>query len=63
VAWGVNATASGLKGTHIVVTEWALDKEGTRYELKTAKMIKIDNKKYKENTPYTIKNGKIQEVK
>jgi len=63
VAWGVNATASGLKGTHIVVTEWAPDKEGTRYELKTAKMIKIDGKRYKENTPYTIKNGKIQEVK
>jgi hypothetical protein len=61
VAWGVGATASGVKGTYIVVSEWDLNAEGALYELKHAEMIKIDGKRYKENTPYIIKNGKIQE--
>jgi hypothetical protein len=61
VAWGVGATASGVKGTYIVVSEWDLNAEGALCELKHAEMIKIDGKRYKENTPYIIKNGKIQE--
>lgn len=62
VSWGVDGIAKGVIGSYLVLTDWRENKDG-EYELKGAKMIVIDGEKYKENTFYTIRNGKIVEVK
>ena len=60
VAWGVEGRAKGVVGAHIVVSEWKW--KGNKYVLLGAKMVQIDGKKYKADTWYMLKNGKIVEV-
>src|SRR5574344_613037 len=60
VAWGYKAKASGVKGSYIVCAEW--ENVSGRWELKGAKMIKVDGKKIKENTFYRLVDGKFVEA-
>ena len=60
VAWGDEGRAKGVVGAHIVVSEWKWKED--KYVLLGAKMAKIDGKKYKADTWYMLKNGKIVEV-
>ena len=65
VAWGYKGRAKGVKGARIVLADWEGDENEywtqSKWSLKGAKMVKIDGKKYKANTWYTIKDGKIVE--
>ena len=65
VAWGYKGRAKGVKGSRIVLADWEGNEDNywteSEWELKGAKMIKIDGKRYKENTWYTMKEGKIVE--
>ena len=65
VAWGYKGRAKGVKGARIVLADWEGDEKNywteSEWELKVAKMIKIDGKKYKADTWYTMKDGKIVE--
>ena len=65
VAWGYKGRAKGVKGSRIVLADWEGDENNywteEKWTLKGAKMVKIDGKKYKENTWYTMKDGKIVE--
>ena len=66
VAWGYKGRAKGVKGSRIVLADWEGDEDYYRTEekwtLKGAKMVKIDGKKYKADTWYTMKDGKIVEA-
>lgn len=55
VAWGKNSKAKGVKGAHLVLSEWV---DG---ELKDVRLIEVDGVDIKENTFYTLKNGEIVE--
>ena len=56
VANGRNSRAKGVKGNYIVLTEYNDD-----YEMTKAEMVRIDGKKYKADTWYTLKDGKVVE--
>ena len=60
VSWGVEGRAKGVVGAHIVVSEWKWKKN--KYVLLGAKMVQIDGKKYKADTWYMLKNGKIEKA-
>ena len=66
VAWGYKGRAKGVKGSRIVLADWEGDEDNywteDKWTLKGAKMVKIDGKKYKADTWYTMKDGKIVEV-
>ena len=65
-AWGYKGRVSGVKGAFLVLADW----EGNESEywkpytwkLKGAKMVRVDGEHIKENTWYTMRNGKIVEV-
>jgi len=61
VAWGILGKAKGVKGAHIVLADW---RQNADYDwvFHGAKMVRIDGKKYKADTWYTVKNGKVVEV-
>ena len=63
VAWGYKGRAKGVKGARIVLADWEGDEKNywtqSEWDLKGAKMVKIDGKKYKPDTWYTMKNGQI----
>ena len=61
VAWGKESKAKGKKGNYIVISEWSFQ-DGERI-LICAKMVKVDGKKIKEDVYYTLKGGKVVEVK
>ena len=65
VAWGYKGRAKGVKGSRIVLADWEGDENNywteSEWTLKGAKMVKIDGKKYKADTWYTMKDGKIVE--
>ena len=66
IAWGYKGRVSGVKGSFLVLADW----EGNESEywkpytwkLKGAKMVRVDGEHIKENTWYTMRNGKIVEV-
>lgn len=58
LACGKNAKAKGVVGSYIVLTEW----NGDADTLLSAKMVRIDGEKYKEDTFYTMQNGEIVEA-
>lgn len=60
VAWGPETKARGVKGAHIVVSEWRNDEY--QWTFLGAKLVHIDGKKYKAETWYTLKDGKVVEV-
>ena len=65
VAWGYKGKAKGVLGSRIVLADWEGNEdkywEQNEWELKGAKMVKIDGKRYKPDVWYTMKNGKIVE--
>ena len=66
VAWGYKSKAKGIKGSHIILADWEGDNdypcESEKWKLKGAYMIQIDGDKYKEDTYYTVVDGKIVEA-
>ena len=66
VAWGYHGKARGVKGAYLVLADWEGDEENywtqDRWSLKGAKMVRVDGETIKENTWYTMVNGKIVEV-
>ena len=68
VAWGPEAMAKGVKGSTLVLAEWKrIDNDAwywkeEAWEFVGSLMIRVDGKKVKENTWYTLKNGELMEV-
>jgi hypothetical protein len=54
VSWGRRGKARGEKGCYLVLAEYDDDNN-----LVCAKMEKVDGKRIKENTFYTMKNGEF----
>ena len=61
IATGIESKAKGKKGCYIAVAEWKETENG--YTLVNFKAHKVDGKTIKEDTFYTLKNGKFVEVK
>ena len=57
VAWGKGSSASGVIGSHLVLSEWS-DAD----ELINAVMTVVDGEKIKENTFYRLVGGKVEEA-
>ena len=62
IATGINSKAKGKLGCYIAVAEW-VQKDDGEYELINFRTHKVDGKTVKEDTYYTLKNGKFVEVK
>ena len=62
VAWGLDSKAKGVKGSHIVLSDWRWDNGVERWVLRDAKMIQIDGKQYKADTWYVLQDGEIVEA-
>ncbi len=66
VAWGYHGKAKGVIGSYLVLADWEGDENNywtpELWSLKGAKMVRVDGKKIKENTFYTMVNGEIEEV-
>lgn len=66
VAWGYHGKARGVKGAYLVLADWEGDekcyREQDKWRLKGAEMVRVDGEKIKENTWYTMANGKVVEV-
>ena len=70
VAWGYKGKAKGVKGSFLVLADWKCKgKESDNYykedmwELKDAVMVRVDGETIKEDTWYTMVDGKVVEVK
>ena len=71
VAWGYKGKAKGVKGSFLVLADWKCKgKESDNYykedmwELKDAVMVRVDGETIKEDTWYTMIDGKVvNEVK
>ena len=67
VAWGYKGKAKGVKGSRLVLADWSGNEDEywteSEWTLNGARMIRIDDKKYKENTWYTMQDGKVVEWK
>ena len=61
IATGINSKAKGKIGCYIAVAEWKQKDDG-EYELINFRAHKVDGKIIKEDTYYTLKNGKFVEV-
>ena len=61
IVTGINSKAKGKLGCYIAVAEWAQKDDG-EYELINFRAHKVDGKIIKEDTYYTLKNGKFVEV-
>ena len=66
VAWGYHGKAKGVIGSYLVLADWEGGENNywtpELWSLKGAKMVRVDGKKIKENTFYTMVNGEIEEV-
>ena len=74
VAWGYEAKAKGVKGAHLVLSDWKYT--GRRYsdgdpvyphdkdcwELVGAKLVVVDGETIKEDTYYRCIDGEVVEV-
>ena len=58
VSTGYNGRAAGKIGNWLVLSEWTRE-----MKIKAVKSVKVDGKKIKEDTFYTLKDGKFVEVK
>ena len=67
VAWGYHGKARGVKGSYLVLADWEGNENNywtqEEWNLKGAKMVRVDGDKIKENTWYTMIYGEIVEVK
>ena len=61
VAWGKGSKCKGSVGSFLVLSEWD-GWDGEKYPFIGAKMVKVDGKRYKADTWYALKNGKVVEV-
>ena len=69
VAWGYKGKVKGVKGSFLVLADWKCKgeesnnywKEGM-WELKNAVMVRVDGETIKEDTWYTMVDGKVVEV-
>ena len=57
-AWGKDSKCKGSVGSFLVLSEWG-NWDGDKYPFIGAKMVKVDGKKIKADTWYTLKNGKV----
>ena len=69
VAWGYKGKAKGVKGSFLVLADWKCKgKESDNYykedmwELKDAVMVRVDGETIKEDTWYTMVDGKVVEL-
>jgi hypothetical protein len=60
LSMGIEGKASGALGCWIVLAEWKQDKKGN-WKIKTVKTAKVDGKKIKPDTYYTLVEGKFVE--
>ena len=60
VAWGKNNKCKGSVGSFLVLSEWG-EWDSEKYPFICAKMVEVDGNKIKQDTWYTLKNGKIIE--
>ena len=58
IATGIESKAKGALGCYIAVAEWAKDENG-EYYIVNFKTHKVDGKTIKEDTFYTLKNGRF----
>lgn len=70
MAWGYKGKAKGVKGSFLVLADWKCKgNESSSYweedmwELKDAVMVRVDGETIKEDTWYTMVDGKVVEVK
>ncbi len=61
IGWGKDNKCKGKVGSYLVLSEWG-DFDGKNYPLIGAVMVKVDGKEIKEDTYYTLKNGKAVEA-
>ena len=58
VGWGKDNKCKGSVGSFLVLSEWGAW-DGDKYPFIGAKMVKVDGKRIKADTWYTMENGKI----
>ena len=67
VAWGYHGKAKGVVGSYLVLADWEGNEDNywaqELWTLKGAKMVRVDGDNIKEDTFYTMRNGKIVECK
>ena len=61
ITTGMDSKAKGALGCYIAVAEWGKDENG-EYQLKDFKAHKVDGRKIKADTFYTLRDGKFVEV-
>lgn len=66
MAWGYKGKAKGVKGSFLVLADWKCKgNESSSYweedmwELKDAVMVRVDGETIKEDTWYTMVDGKV----
>ncbi|MDW5300723.1 MAG: hypothetical protein SA378_11415, partial [Sedimentibacter sp.] len=60
MSMGVEGKAKGKIGCYLVLVEWEQD-SNYDWHIKSVKSVKVDGKKIKENTFYTLQNNKFVE--
>jgi hypothetical protein len=62
VAWGKDSKCKGSVGSFLVLSEWG-EFDGEKYPFIGAKMVHVDGKRYKADTWYELRNGKVVKAK
>ena len=66
VAWGYHGKAKGVLGAYLVLADWEGDEADywhqNLWQLKGAKMVRVDGEIIKPDTYYTMKNGEVVEA-
>ena len=66
VAWGYHGKAKGVFGAYLVLADWEGDEDyywhQNLWQLKGAKMVRVDGEIIKPDTYYTMKNGEVVEA-
>lgn len=66
VAWGYHGKAKGVLGAYLVLADWVGDEDDywhqNLWQLKGAKMVRVDGEIIKPDTYYTMKNGEVVEA-
>ena len=63
VAWGFYGKAKGVLGAHIVLADWEGDENDSgTWELKGARLFKVDGEMVKTDTWYTLRDGELVET-
>ena len=63
VSWGFHGKAKGVLGAHIVLADWKGDEsDRDTWELKGARLFRVDGKMVKADTWYTLRDGELVET-